>query len=473
MDSDQISLNKYISASGFCSRREADKLIEQARVTVNDEVALAGTRVTPGDVVEVDGEPIKTKKRALYIACNKPVGITSTTDVRDKTNIITFLNHPKRIFPVGRLDKDSDGLILLTNDGDIVNKILRASNNHEKEYIVIVDKVITPEFIQQMSNGVPILGTITKKCVVKQEGSKRFRIVLTQGLNRQIRRMCEYLGYKVAKLTRIRIMNVQLEGLAVGHWRYLSVQEMDRMNDMMKGSLKTAGNGKAKRNKIKPEYESEPASNREARARERKEAFLEGVPKKTGITTENGKTLTARAAKIKRLKEEYLLAKKNDPNRKPQFDEDDDDYDDEKKPAVKKASTGSRGKAKLASWKRDDKADSTANEWESPERAGSSHGRKPKPGGRNDDRQWGEPDSRKPAAKKATTAAERKTKFAQGKNEERAPGAFDKKKPAIKKSSSSRFKGSSHKADKKAQAERGSKPASGNKNIAKKRPTKR
>jgi 23S rRNA pseudouridine2604 synthase len=158
IESELVSLNKYISSSGFCSRREADKLIEQERVTVNDLPAFPGDRIMPGDKVEVDGEPIKKKKKTVYIACNKPTGITSTTDVRDKTNIITFLNHPTRIFPVGRLDKDSDGLILLTNDGDIVNKILRASNNHEKEYIVIVDKNITPEFIQQMSNGVPILG---------------------------------------------------------------------------------------------------------------------------------------------------------------------------------------------------------------------------------------------------------------------------------------------------------------------------
>ena len=238
MNDDKISLNKYISSSGFCSRREADVLIEQARVTINGELVLPGARVSIGDVVEVDGEPIKSssKKRPIYIAFNKPVGITSTTDLKDKTNIISYINHPKRIFPVGRLDKDSDGLIFLTNDGDIVNKILRASNNHEKEYIVTVDKALDPDFVRRMSGGIPILGEMTKKCFVRQEGNRRFRIVLTQGLNRQIRRMCEYLGYKVSTLTRIRIMNVSLGNLAPGHWRYLTPQETEKLNSMISGS---------------------------------------------------------------------------------------------------------------------------------------------------------------------------------------------------------------------------------------------
>ena len=240
MDNEKISLNKYISATGFCSRREADKLIEQARVTVNDQLALPATRVAmTGDVVAIDGERLKAKKNAIYIAMNKPPGITATTDPKDRTNIIYYLNHPKRIFPVGRLDKDSDGLILLTNDGDIVNKILRASNNHEKEYIVIVDKPITPEFIQQMGSGVPVLDTITKKCKIKQEGNKRFRITLTQGLNRQIRRMCEHLDYRVIKLTRVRIMNIQLGNMPVGKWRYFTQPEVDRLNEMVKESTKT------------------------------------------------------------------------------------------------------------------------------------------------------------------------------------------------------------------------------------------
>ena len=239
MASEQISLNKYISSTGFCSRREADKLIEQARVTVNGELVLPGAKVFLHDTIEIDGEPIKaSKKRPVYIAFNKPAGITSTTDLKDKTNIISFINHPKRIFPIGRLDKDSDGLIFLTNDGDIVNKILRASNNHEKEYIVTVDKAITPEFIKKMGNGVPVLDTMTKKCFVRQEGGRRFRIILTQGLNRQIRRMCEFLGYKVMNLTRIRIMNVQLGNLPVGKWRYLTPQEIDKMNELVAESTK-------------------------------------------------------------------------------------------------------------------------------------------------------------------------------------------------------------------------------------------
>jgi 23S rRNA pseudouridine2604 synthase len=236
---DQVSLNKYISSSGFCSRREADKLIEQARVTVNDELALATTKVYPGDVVAIDGESIKTKKKAIYLAFNKPVGVTSTTDTKDRTNIIYFINFPKRIFPIGRLDKDSDGLIFLTNDGDIVNKILRAANNHEKEYIVTVDKAITPEFIYKMANGIPMLGTVTKKCFVRKEGNKKFRIILTQGLNRQIRRMCEYLGYEVMKLTRVRIMNISLDNIPLGKWRYLTAPEIDMLNKLVEHSSKT------------------------------------------------------------------------------------------------------------------------------------------------------------------------------------------------------------------------------------------
>lgn len=240
-DSSLISLNKFISSTGFCSRREADKLIEQGRVTVNDEPAYPATRVSEDDIVAIDGEPLKVKKKSqtIYMAFNKPVGITSTTDLKDRTNIISFINYPKRIFPVGRLDKDSDGLIFLTNDGDIVNKILRAGNYHEKEYIVTVDKPVTQEFIQKMSTGVRILGQRTQPCVVKQEGSKRFRIILTQGLNRQIRRMCNELDYKVITLTRIRIMHVRLGNLPVGKWRLLTPQEIEEMNRMIASSSKT------------------------------------------------------------------------------------------------------------------------------------------------------------------------------------------------------------------------------------------
>jgi 23S rRNA pseudouridine2604 synthase len=206
---------------------------------VNGKLVVESIKISPTDKVEIDGEKLKQKKQPLYIACNKPKGVTSTTDPKDKTNIIYFLNHPKRIFPIGRLDKDSDGLIFLTNDGDIVNKILRAANNHEKEYVVIVNKAITPEFLRKMENGVPILDTVTKKCKIRQEGNKRFRIVLTQGLNRQIRRMCEALDYKVVGLTRTRIMNVTLSNIPVGKWRYLTPAEVDGLNKMVSSSSKT------------------------------------------------------------------------------------------------------------------------------------------------------------------------------------------------------------------------------------------
>ena len=229
-ESDQgIQINKYISNSGFCSRREADKLVDDARVTINDDIALPTSRVQAGDVVAIDGEKINSKQRPVYIALNKPVGVTSTTDMSDKTNIIRFMNHPKRIFPVGRLDKDSEGLILLTNDGDIVNKILRSSNNNEKEYVVSVDKELTHEMIKQMGTGVRILGEVTKPCYIRQEGQRRFRIILKQGLNRQIRRMCETFGYKVKTLKRIRIMHIHLGTLPTGKWRYLTPQEMDEL----------------------------------------------------------------------------------------------------------------------------------------------------------------------------------------------------------------------------------------------------
>jgi 23S rRNA pseudouridine2604 synthase len=224
--SEGIQINKYISNSGFCSRREAEKLIEQARITINDELVLLSARVFPGDEVAIDGERIKNKQRPIYIALNKPVGVTSTTDTSDKTNIISFMNHPKRIFPVGRLDKDSEGLILLTNDGDIVNKILRAGNNNEKEYIVTVDKELTGEMIRQMGAGVKILGERTKPCYIKQDAPRRFRIILKQGLNRQIRRMCAEFGYKVKTLKRIRIMHITLGNLVTGKWRYLTQPEI-------------------------------------------------------------------------------------------------------------------------------------------------------------------------------------------------------------------------------------------------------
>ena len=220
-------LNKYISDSGYCSRREADRFIEMGKVSIGGRPAKIGDKVTSKDAVKVNGHKIDAREDYVYIALNKPAGITCTTDPSDPTNIVKFVNYPTRIFNIGRLDKDSEGLILLTDNGDIVNKILRAGNNHEKEYEITVDKPITPQFIEKMSNGVRILGTTTKKCEVIKEGDKSFRIVLTQGLNRQIRRMCEALDYEVMKLRRTRIMNITLKKLPLEQWRFLTDEEME------------------------------------------------------------------------------------------------------------------------------------------------------------------------------------------------------------------------------------------------------
>jgi 23S rRNA pseudouridine2604 synthase len=233
---DHISLNKYISDTGLCSRREADKIIEAGRVTINGQIARKGNRVGPGDMVYVDGERIGHKPKTVYIAYHKPKGIICTTDQRDPDNIITHLGYPERIFPVGRLDKMSEGLILLTNDGDVVNKILRAGNFHEKEYIVTVDKPIDHVFIKSMAAGVPILETVTRPCKVNKMDDFTFNIILTQGLNRQIRRMCEYFGYHVRTLVRIRIMDIRLEGIANDTWRYLTAEEERRMMELVKHS---------------------------------------------------------------------------------------------------------------------------------------------------------------------------------------------------------------------------------------------
>lgn len=236
----ETRINKYLSEVGFCSRREADKLLEQGRITINGENPALGTKVTDADEICVDGINIKkTEEKHVYIAFHKPVGIVCTTDTqREKNNIVDYINHPKRIFPIGRLDKPSEGLILLTSDGDIVNKILRARNNHEKEYIVRVDQPITPKFLEKMRNGVPILDTVTRKCEVEQLDTLQFRIVLTQGLNRQIRRMCEYLGYEVKKLKRVRIMNIKLD-LPMGKWRDLTDAEMKQLERLLENSSKT------------------------------------------------------------------------------------------------------------------------------------------------------------------------------------------------------------------------------------------
>ena len=235
-----VRINKYLSEIGYCSRREADKMIDQGRIVVNGEVIGMGLKVTPEDIVFVDGERIKERNsKAVYIAFNKPVGIVCTTDTRvEKDNIIDYINYPSRIFPIGRLDKPSEGLIFLTNDGDIVNKILRARNHHEKEYVVTVNRPVTDEFIKQMASGVPILDTVTRPCMVTQTHKKEFKIVLTQGLNRQIRRMCEFLDYRVVSLKRIRIMNVNLD-VGKGKWRNLTSEEVAEIHRMVETSTKT------------------------------------------------------------------------------------------------------------------------------------------------------------------------------------------------------------------------------------------
>ena len=235
-----IRINKYLSEIGFCSRREADRLIEQGRIRINGVVSPMGQKVLGDEKIEVNGKQVTTSKiKNIYLAFNKPRGIVCTTDQkREKNNIIDFINYPSRVFPIGRLDKMSEGLIFLTNDGDIVNKILRAKNNHEKEYIVEVNKPITEEFTKLMSSGVPVLDTVTKKCSVKKNGKKTFKIILTQGLNRQIRRMCEYFGYKVTQLQRIRIMNISLD-IPVGEYRDFTATELNQINQSVKHSIKT------------------------------------------------------------------------------------------------------------------------------------------------------------------------------------------------------------------------------------------
>ena len=221
-----MRLNKYISETGVCSRREADKWIDAGRVTCNGNPAALGTQVGEGDVVCIDGQPIGAKKKQIYIALNKPVGVTCTTEAHIEDNIIELVGYPERIFPIGRLDKDSEGLILLTNDGDIVNEILRAENNHEKEYIVTVDRPITDLSLKMMASGIKIMGELTKPCKVGRIDQKSFRMILTQGLNRQIRRMCSALGYKARRLQRVRIMNIHLGTLGSGQWRHLSDSEL-------------------------------------------------------------------------------------------------------------------------------------------------------------------------------------------------------------------------------------------------------
>ena len=239
MEENLKRLNKFIGETGFCSRREADKIIEEGRVTINGVVPELGTKVSPDDEVRIDGKLIREKReKPVYLAFNKPVGIECTTNLEVRNNIVDYINYPKRIFPIGRLDKASEGLIFMTNDGDIVNKILRARNNHEKEYTVTVNKLITDRFIEKMSNGVPILDTVTRKCKVEKISSTTFKIILTQGLNRQIRRMCEYLGYEVTALKRIRIINISLD-IPVGRYRDLTEAEIKELNELIEPSSKT------------------------------------------------------------------------------------------------------------------------------------------------------------------------------------------------------------------------------------------
>ncbi|TQI82099.1 pseudouridine synthase [Serratia fonticola] len=253
-----IRLNKYISESGICSRRDADRYIEQGNVFINGKRVALGDRVFAGDVVKVNGQVIepRSEDNLIFIALNKPVGIVSTTEDGEKDNIIDFVNHSTRIFPIGRLDKDSQGLIFLTNHGDLVNKILRAGNDHEKEYLVTVNKPITDDFIRGLGAGVPMLGTVTKKCKVKKEAPFVFRIVLVQGLNRQIRRMCEHFGYEVTKLERTRIMNVSLSGLPLGEWRDLTDDELVDLFKLIEDSSSEAKPAK----KAKPAVKK-PAAN--------------------------------------------------------------------------------------------------------------------------------------------------------------------------------------------------------------------
>ncbi len=300
--SSEKRLNKFISDSGFCSRREADKLIEQNRVKINGQIPELGTKVQPGDEVFVNGKRInaiaENKSDRVYIAYNKPIGITCTTERDVYGNIIDAIGHKKRIFPIGRLDKPSEGLIFLTSDGDIVNKILRAENAHDKEYLVTVDKPLSERFVERMQRGVPILDTITEPCSVKVQSRFVFTIVLTQGLNRQIRRMCEYLGYEVTKLKRTRIMNVRIDKLKPGQWRNLTEQEMSEINQAVSTSSKTAVNtAQPKEKRSSTNSESRPRGlNKQNNPRAPKKIFIN----KNSKTADDKSVATKRTLKLKR-----------------------------------------------------------------------------------------------------------------------------------------------------------------------------
>lgn len=284
---DSTRLNKYISESGICSRRDADRYIEQGNVFINGKRGTIGDRVVPGDIVKVNGQLIEPRDEEdlVLIALNKPVGIVSTTEESERDNIVDFVNHSSRIFPIGRLDKDSQGLIFLTNHGDLVNKILRAGNNHEKEYLVTVNKPVTDDFIRGMGAGVPILGAVTKKCKVKKEAPFTFRITLVQGLNRQIRRMCEYFGFEVTKLERTRIMNVSLSGIPQGEWRDLTGDELIALFNLIEDSsseVKPKVKPKPKIQGIKRPVVKAPSTEEKSRAKPAGKRFTQPGRKKKG-----------------------------------------------------------------------------------------------------------------------------------------------------------------------------------------------
>ena len=291
-----IRLNKFISETGICSRREADRLIEEGSVQVNGRPAEMGMRVTSADHILVRGKPLKVKPKAVYIAYNKPVGITCTTDPAIAGNIVDAVRSPGRIFPIGRLDKPSEGLILLTNDGDIVNKILRAGNAHEKEYRVRVDRPIDAEFLQRMATGVPVLDTVTRPCTVRQVSPDSFVIILTQGLNRQIRRMTEYLGYEVIRLRRVRVMNIELGGLKPGQWRELNQEELALVDEMIASSSKTEEASLPRTSSRNPSHNSHNPSQKAARKRTPAPSHqpkLKTDSKPSGKSSRSGKTTAA------------------------------------------------------------------------------------------------------------------------------------------------------------------------------------
>ncbi|MDR2916944.1 MAG: 23S rRNA pseudouridine(2604) synthase RluF [Tannerella sp.] len=313
----EYRLNRYISGSGYCSRREADRLIEEGHVTINGKRASIGMRVLPGQKVKVRGELIKNDLEPVYIAFNKPVGIVSTTDTSEKNNIVDYISHEQRIFPIGRLDKDSQGLILLTNDGDIVNKILRVGNNHRKEYVVKVNKPITKDFLTKMAQGVPILDRVTRRCEIVEINPYTFQISLIQGLNRQIRRMCEYFDYEVLKLERIQIMNIQLGSLGQGNWRNLTSDELEGLFDLLDKSKdivqsKKPANSNKAMNKALQEYDiktnyrkagmaSKPGTISDKSTKDSKIEKASKVLRDTRISKESKVSKTPKAAKSSRV----------------------------------------------------------------------------------------------------------------------------------------------------------------------------